>query len=78
MSKNSKIINIGETETEVRQKQHDNNPGKAIVDIFCRGIDIPDEELSEDLKETVDAVRKGLRQEEIKDMLRNGVITNEE
>ena len=77
MSDNSKIISIGETETEVRQKQHDNNPGKAIVDIFCRGIDIPDEELSEDLKETVDAVRKGLRQEEIKDMLRNGVIRNE-
>lgn len=78
MSENSKIISIGETETEVRQKQHDNNPGKAIVDIFCRGIDIPDEELSEDLKETVDAVRKGLRQEEIKDMFRNGVIRNEE
>ena len=77
MSDNSKIISIGETETEVRQKQHDKNPGKAIVDIFCRGIDIPDEELSEDLKETVDAVRKGLRQEEIKDMLRNGVIRNE-
>lgn len=78
MSKNSNIIKIGDTETEIRQRQHDNNPGKAIVDIFIRGKDIPDEELSDDLKETVDAVRKGLRQEKIRDMFGNGVITNED
>ena len=50
MKKPDKIIMLGSTETQVRQRQHDNNPGKVIVDIFCRGIDIPEEELSDALK----------------------------
>lgn len=53
MNNSNKIIMLGNTETEIRQRQHDNNPGKVIVDIFIRGIDIPEEELSEDLRETV-------------------------
>lgn len=64
MKKLDKIIMLGSTETEVRQRQHDNNPGKVIVDIFCRGIDIPEEELSDDLKETVRNVRAGLQAQE--------------
>ena len=63
MKKPDKIIMLGSTETQVRQRQHDNNPGKVIVDIFCRGIDIP-EELSDDLKETVRNVRTGLQAQE--------------
>ena len=56
---------LGSTETEVRQRQHDNNPGKVIVDIFCRGIEIPDEELSEELRETVQDIRAKLNAREI-------------
>ena len=65
MKNKNKIIMLGRSETEVRQRQHDNNPGKVIVDIFCRGIDIPEEELSDDLKETVQNVRTGLQAQEI-------------
>ena len=61
MTKSGKIVNIGNTKTEIRQRQHDNNPGKVIVDIFIRGIDIPEEKLSDDLKETVRNVRAGLQ-----------------
>ena len=61
MTKSGKIVNIGNTKTEIRQCQHDSNPGKVIVDIFIRGIDIPDEQLSEDLRETVRNVRAGLQ-----------------
>ena len=64
MNYSNKIIMIGDTETEVRRRQHDNNPGKVIVDIFCRGIDIPEEELSDALKETVRNVRTGLQAQE--------------
>lgn len=64
MKKPDKIIMLGSTETQVRQRQHDNNPGKVIVDIFCRGIDIPEEELSDALKETVRNVRTGLQAQE--------------
>ena len=64
MKNKNKIIMLGRSETEVRQRQHDNNPGKVIVDIFCRGIDIPEEELSDDLKETVQNVRAGLQAQE--------------
>lgn len=64
MKNKNKIIMLGHSETEVRQRQHDNNPGKVIVDIFCRGIDIPEEELSDDLKETVRNVRAGLQAQE--------------
>lgn len=65
MTKSGKIVNIGNTKTEIRQFQHDSNPGKVIVDIFIRGIDIPEEELSDDLKETVQNVRTGLQAQEI-------------
>ena len=64
MKNKNKIIMLGCSETEVRQRQHDNNPGKVIVDIFCRGIDIPEEELSDDLKGTVQNVRAGLQAQE--------------
>ena len=64
MKNKNKIIMLGRSKTEVRQRQHDNNPGKVIVDIFCRGIDIPEEELSDDLKETVRNVRAGLQAQE--------------
>ena len=64
MKKPDKIIMLGNTETQVRQRQHDNNPGKVIVDIFCRGIDISEEELSDALKETVRNVRTGLQAQE--------------
>lgn len=65
MNYSNKIIMIGGTETETRRRQHDNNPGKVIVDIFCRGIDIPEEELSDDLKETVRNVHAGLQAQEL-------------
>ncbi len=60
MTKSNKIVNIGNTETEIRQRQHDNNPDKAIVNIFFRGKDIPDAELSDELRETVQHIRKHL------------------
>lgn len=65
MAKSNRIINIGNTETEVKKLQHDRNPGKTIVDIFFRGKDIPDEELSDDLKETVQHIRTRLEGEKI-------------
>lgn len=65
MNNSNKVITLGNTETEIRQRQHDNNPGKVIVDIFIRGIDIPDEELSEDLIETVQGIRAKLNAQEI-------------
>lgn len=74
MKKPDKIIMLGSTEIQVRQRQHDNNPGKVIVDIFCRGIDIPEEELSDDLKETVRNVRTGLQAQE--NMRKHIDITN--
>lgn len=60
MNNSNKVVSIGTTETEIRQRQHDANPGKVIVDIFCRGIEIPDEELSEELRETVQDIRAKL------------------
>lgn len=65
MNSSNKVIMLGNTETEIRQRQYDNNPGKVIVDIFCRGIDIPEEELSEDLRETVQDIRAKLNAQEI-------------
>lgn len=65
MNNSNKVVSIGTTETEIRQRQHDANPGKVIVDIFCRGIDIPDEELSEELRETVQDIRAKLNAQEI-------------
>ncbi len=65
MNNSNKVITLGNTETEIRQRQYDNNPGKVIVDIFIRGIDIPDEELSEDLIETVQGIRAKLNAQEI-------------
>lgn len=65
MSKLDKVVKLGNTETEIKQRQHDANPGKVIVDIFCRGIDIPEEELSEDLRETVQDIRAKLNAQEI-------------
>lgn len=65
INRSNNVIMLGSTETEVRQRQHDNNPGKVIVDIFCRGIEIPDEELSEELRETVQDIRAKLNAREI-------------
>ena len=66
---------LGSTETEVRQRQHDANPGKVIVDIFCRGIEIPDEELSEELRETVqDICAKLNAQEIVQNWIKNDVF----
>lgn len=65
MNNSNKVVSIGTTETEIRQRQHDANPGKVIVDIFCRGIDIPDEELSSELRETVQDIRAKLNAEKI-------------
>ena len=65
MNNSNKVVSIGNTETEIRQRQHDANPGKVIVDIFCRGIDIPDEELSDELRETVQGIRAKLNAQEI-------------
>lgn len=65
MNNSNKVVSIGTTETEIRQRQHDANPGKVIVDIFCRGIDIPDEELSSELRETVQDIRAKINAEKI-------------
>lgn len=65
MNNSNKVVSIGTTETEIRQRQHDANPGKVIVDIFCRGIEIPDEELSSELRETVQDIRAKINAEKI-------------
>lgn len=65
MNNSNKVVSIGTTETEIKQRQHDANPGKVIVDIFCRGIDIPDEELSSELRETVQDIRAKINAEKI-------------
>lgn len=75
INRSNNVIMLGSTETEVRQRQHDANPGKVIVDIFCRGIEIPDEELSEELRETVqDICAKLNAQEIVQNWIKNDVF----